>query len=472
MCYAQTGRLRLELRRPRMGGAQPTARLQRLLDLGFSVAECRAALEAAEDDVAKAEAMLLQTLSEIAAKEARNRAEGLRRRREASCSTVSRVSVESLLEPLEPEATGGGGEGGGTRVADNRFSVETQPKPEPAIWEITPELEDVDATEIEYVAELNALCKIMEALRLEGVLGREDEAAIFANVDALRAVNTQLLAELHRKPSTGERDPLTTLAAAFEAAAPYLRAYSTFCASFVTSQKALSRVRAAKGAPFEARLREAEAEVGQPLSSLLIKPVQRLTKYPLLFKELERAVPPSHRAAVALRRAARAVEGVVAEVNEKVRHAEGQARLVELAETLGDAKLVTPQRELLSSVELSAQALEGGGGGGGERRQHILWLCSDMLALGRRSGKGKAASLSLSMQAPLAACSLEVAGGGEAGDACLRLSSSECHEGGAQAFVLRPPSQAAADALLAAFAEAKASEASALEGHEDPRRQE
>ena len=95
-----------------------------------------------------------------------------------------------------------------------------------------------------------------------------------------------------------------------------------------------------------------------------------------------------------------------------------------------------------------------------------------MLALGRRSGKGKAASLSLSMQAPLAACSLEVAGGGEAGDACLRLSSSECHEGGAQAFVLRPPSQAAADALLAAFAEAKASEASALEGHEDPRRQE
>ena len=41
-----------------MGEVQSTARLKRLTDLGFTVAESRAALDAAEGDVDRAEALL------------------------------------------------------------------------------------------------------------------------------------------------------------------------------------------------------------------------------------------------------------------------------------------------------------------------------------------------------------------------------------------------------------------------------
>ena len=53
------------------------------------------------------------------------------------------------------------------------------------MWQ-SPELEEIEVTETAYVADLNALCGMMTTLRRDGLLSREDETAIFSNVETAR----------------------------------------------------------------------------------------------------------------------------------------------------------------------------------------------------------------------------------------------------------------------------------------------
>ena len=286
-----------------MGNVPPTARIAHLQSLGFTIAQCRAALDAADDDMDKAEKLLMGTLSQAQAGAARVRAaDAPAAASEARVDRkVSRVPLSELLDDLDDQR-------------DQHV---------PYGWS---ELDEVTVSEAHYVADLSKLCSIMTALRNDVDLQREDELAIFSNIETVRGVNGQLSAELHRKASVEDREPLATLAAAFEASAPYMRAYGAFCANAVSAPEALARARAAGGAPFEASLAGAEAELGETLLSLLKKPAERLGQYPQLLRALIEAVPSSHRAAPALRRAAVAVEAVAAEVNDKVRAAEERGR--------------------------------------------------------------------------------------------------------------------------------------------------
>lgn len=84
------------------------------------------------------------------------------------------------------------------------------------------------------------------------------------------------------------------------------------------------------------------------------------------------------------------VKAVAEQVNERVRQAEGRRELVALAEALGQPELVTPARQLLLQIDIEAQRLASSRHGSlGTRRECRLWLCSDVVILGRpSSGKG------------------------------------------------------------------------------------
>ena len=118
------------------------------------------------------------------------------------------------------------------------------------------------------------------------------------------------------------------------------------------AQQRLDEVRASAGAkgPLEAALQDAERHAGEPLSSLLIKPVQRLCKYPLLFRELLGAVREDDGAWPALSAAAEAVAEAAISVNERVRELEGMGLLRRLADALSDGALVTTSRSLLHTT--------------------------------------------------------------------------------------------------------------------------
>ena len=108
-------------------------------------------------------------------------------------------------------------------------------------------------------------------------------------------------------------------AAAFESIAPWLKTYSVYCASFVTAQEKLDRLRG-ESAEVDKACGAVEDLIHATISSMLIKPVQRLCKYPLLFRELLHEIPDEHPHRALVLSAARTVTAVAAEVNEAVRY--------------------------------------------------------------------------------------------------------------------------------------------------------
>ena len=109
-------------------------------------------------------------------------------------------------------------------------------------------------------------------MRETGVLTKEQETSIFSNCESLHKIHEELLAALSlaERPNT---DALACTAAAFDALAPYMRAYSAYCANFVMATERLERHRA-RSAALDSALREAEIQAGQTTGSMLIKPVQ------------------------------------------------------------------------------------------------------------------------------------------------------------------------------------------------------
>ena len=180
-----------------------------------------------------------------------------------------------------------------------------------------PQLEELEATEAAYVQDLDHLIsRFLTPLRCCRLLPKADEEAVFSNVEMLLAVNRRLLEAL-RTPAGNSTAvaaaaaaaaavpagaaavaaavaaaavaAAAAAAAAFSTMAPFFRAYSVYCANFVTAGDHLDRLRQERP-QLDLLVRGAEAAGGETIGSLLIRPVQRLCKYPLLFRELRVAV--------------------------------------------------------------------------------------------------------------------------------------------------------------------------------------
>jgi hypothetical protein len=208
----------------------------------------------------------------------------------------------------------------------------------------------------------------------------------------------------------------------------FFKAYSQYCADFMGAQARLDGLRARDGAKsvFEAALQDAERRSGQKAASLLIKPVQRLCKYPLLFREIIKALPVDDDSQPALERAASAVSGAAQAVNERVREVEGRTTLAQLAEGLAAPNLITPSRFVVLSVQTLGIREEVGGPT--SRRTDTpqdltLHLCNDVLLLvaSRREWVGSGTKVHLLAISSLSRVSLETAGVGADGVRTLRL---------------------------------------------------
>ncbi len=252
-------------------------------------------------------------------------------------------------------------------------------------------LTELLGTEVAYVNDLQLVCdSFVRPLR---VLGKE-ALEIFSNIETIRGINTALLHDMLAPVSVGvwhllqEHDlpSVAQVAAALEKFSPFLLMYSQYCADFTGAQTRLAEMRSDSTSDIAMRLAEAERTTRRDLHSLLIKPVQRLCKYPLLLREMLKVVEPSDPAHASLCRAAAAVEGVAFTVNERVRDMQGLAALRQLATAVNMPQLVTPTRTLMATVECALNEAAADPSQGSARREGRLWLCNDLLLIGKRSG--------------------------------------------------------------------------------------
>lgn len=145
-------------------------------------------------------------------------------------------------------------------------------------------------------------CKL-ESNRKKRMLSVEDKKALFMNVEVITQLNERLLKALQagliklaEKAEKGKKvkvtDVLGVFSPAFLRLMPFYALYSQYAARYA---KAMDRYQYLKetSEPFNEEIKTILNKKGvKTLSNLLITPITRLTKYPLLFKTLTEAMTP------------------------------------------------------------------------------------------------------------------------------------------------------------------------------------
>ena len=176
---------------------------------------------------------------------------------------------------------------------------------------------EIVSTERDYVSDLELLATHFMPL-LRSQLATSDrwgfrvdaQADELPDCSALLRMHTEVLVQL---VASGES--ASGIATAFAGMAPYLRIYSSYCSAYDRALQAADELRRNQGV---LALSALEAKHGQRVDSLLIKPVQRLCKYPLFFRELCALLPESRAEYPQLRLLADEMAAINVEVNGKV----------------------------------------------------------------------------------------------------------------------------------------------------------
>jgi hypothetical protein len=160
-------------------------------------------------------------------------------------------------------------------------------------------LSEILNTEKSYIEDLKLLIRVyLEPLRGDGGLASSDDLSmIFLNVEIILAVNEELLALLETVlPNQNKIDGETEVGNVFLKIIDFLKMYSFYCSKYKNGIMHSSKCEEKN--PMYAKFLKESAEnpecKGLFLQDLLIKPVQRLCKYPLLFRELQKFTPPDH----------------------------------------------------------------------------------------------------------------------------------------------------------------------------------
>ncbi|KAJ8004182.1 hypothetical protein DPEC_G00156120 [Dallia pectoralis] len=186
-------------------------------------------------------------------------------------------------------------------------------------------------TEENYVNDLQLVTEVFQKPLLESDLLTEKEVAmIFVNWKELIMCNIKLLKALRvRKKMSGERMPVKMIGDILTAQLPHMQPYIRFCSCQLNGatliQQKTDEVPEFKD--FVKRLAMDPGCKGMPLSSFLLKPMQRVTRYPLIIKNILENTPEAHPDHSHLKQALEKAEELCSQVNEGVREKENSDRL-------------------------------------------------------------------------------------------------------------------------------------------------
>ncbi|KAJ1783960.1 Guanine nucleotide exchange factor for Cdc42p [Coemansia sp. RSA 1938] len=219
---------------------------------------------------------------------------------------------------------------------------------------------ELSRTEVAYVQDLERLVEYADSASAQIDDSEVDFDAIFGNIRAILALHrtfSKRIQYLAAMPLS-----LQLFGAAYDGLLPMFDVYSRFCASRECSQRAFAR------AVPVLKLLDSELDAEFDIPSLLIRPVQRLAQYPLLFQSIVDAMceqcatmaPADQAEHVHVVKAAYAAvdhsKHLLTRANETTREAVNETQQAQFAARLADAADLQGLGRLLTSGPVSAQA--------------------------------------------------------------------------------------------------------------------
>uniref|UniRef100_H3CWY2 Intersectin-1 n=1 Tax=Tetraodon nigroviridis TaxID=99883 RepID=H3CWY2_TETNG len=192
-------------------------------------------------------------------------------------------------------------------------------------------IHELIVTEENYVNDLQLVTEIFHKPLLECELLTEKEVAmIFVNWKELIMCNIKLLKALRvRKKMSGDRMPVKMIGDILTNQLPHMQPYIRFCSCQLNGATLIQQKTDDNPdiKDFLKRLAMDPRCKGMPLSSFLLKPMQRVTRYPLIIKNILENTPESHPDHNHLKAALEKAEELCSQVNEGVREKENSDRL-------------------------------------------------------------------------------------------------------------------------------------------------
>ncbi|KAH9019377.1 hypothetical protein EDB84DRAFT_1517396 [Lactarius hengduanensis] len=233
------------------------------------------------------------------------------------------------------------------------------------------------ATEGAYVRDLQLIVEIFYSSMLR-LLEPKAIMVIFANVEDILLTNTTAACRLY----------IDNIGDILDKHLTNMTTYRAYCVNQANAIRTLQslRDRNADLAAHLQRLREDPAVRNLDLSSYLLVPMQRITRYPLLIKQIMQYTEPDDDRALT-EHALRTAERILGDINEAVREQEGRERLKLLSQYLwlgqGRLDLTAPTRHLGNRKLLREGLLNKAKSG----RKLRVFLCNDILILTDEPGK-------------------------------------------------------------------------------------
>jgi len=213
-------------------------------------------------------------------------------------------------------------------------------------------IQEIITTETDYCHDLKVVSDVfIKPLRDQQIIQQDDLMQLFSNIELIASVNQEVMKEFEAR--SDEDSEVLLVGDIFLRMADFFKMYTTYCANQPKSIAALERLQARVPAfnDFLAKCMTAEAARGLTLFSFLIKPIQRICKYPLLLKDLLKHTAPDHPDYENLKNAQVKIEAVVEYVNERKRLAENLQKILDVQEQIDSSGeellLVAPSRRFV-----------------------------------------------------------------------------------------------------------------------------
>eukprot|EP00727_Mastigamoeba_balamuthi_P013940 m51a1_g9169 putative domain containing protein (934) ;mRNA; r:22695-26387 len=236
--------------------------------------------------------------------------------------------VPRMSAPAAPAAAEGRGDSDIARAAAESPRAVTMAGPLSMAQKRAMAVMELIESEKTYIDHLMLIITVFVIpMRERKILSEDQINAVFCGVENLLPVNTELLRSLEEGTSVGQ---------SFLKVADYLKMYSNYCSNVDNQNETVVKLRKCNP-QFDTFVYEASRLAvckKQDLGSYLIKPVQRLCKYPLLIREIIRNTELDDPAMKELEQAFEKVNAVCLVVNQKKKDDESRFKVFDLQERL------------------------------------------------------------------------------------------------------------------------------------------